>query len=168
MRYAIPAAILAALIALFAIGLTKDPSRIPSPLIGKAAPVFNLPTLDGKGFSSVTGLAGRVHVVNFWASWCGPCLEEHPLMLEEARTGVPIVGIDYKDEPADAQGWLARHGNPFSLVAQDLDGRTAIDWGVYGVPETFVVNASGTIVFKHVGPMTREVWAAEIAPRVKG
>ncbi len=167
MRYAIPAVILAALIALFAIGLRKDPSKIPSPLIGKPAPMFNLPTLAGRGFSAAD-LKGHATVVNFWASWCTPCLDEHPVLLELSRSGIVIIGLNYKDEPAAAQAWLAQHGNPFQLVAQDLDGRVAIDWGVYGVPETFIVDAQGTIVHKQVGALTREVWQREIAPLMGG
>jgi cytochrome c biogenesis protein CcmG/thiol:disulfide interchange protein DsbE len=166
MRYAIPAVVLAALIALFAVGLRKDPTRIPSPLIGKPAPIFQLPTLAGRSFSA-DDLKGQVTLVNFWASWCGPCLEEHPLLLELSREGVPIVGMNYKDAPEDARNWLAQHGDPFKLVAQDLDGRVAIDWGVYGVPETFIVDAQGTIVHKQVGPLTRETWQHDIAPFLK-
>ena len=166
MRYAIPVVVLAALIALFAIGLQKDPTKIPSPLIGKPAPTFNLPTMDRRGFSAAD-LKGKVTVVNFWASWCTPCLEEHPVLLELSRSGVTIVGMNYKDQPTDAQAWLSQHGNPFQLVAQDLDGRVAIDWGVYGVPETFIVDAQGTIVHKQVGPLTPEIWQRDIAPLVK-
>lgn len=162
-RFLIPAAALAALVVLFAIGLTRDPSKIPSPLIGKPAPAFNLPTPEG-GRLDVDSLRGQVVLVNFWASWCTPCLEEHPLLMELARSGVKIVGMNYKNDPQAAQQWLARHGNPFSVIAQDADGRVGLDWGVYGVPETFVVDAHGVIRHKHVGPLTRAAWQAEIAP----
>jgi cytochrome c biogenesis protein CcmG, thiol:disulfide interchange protein DsbE len=156
MKYAIPAAVLAALVVLFAIGLTRDPTKVPSPLIGQAAPAFALPTPEG-GTLAAADLAGPV-LVNFWASWCTPCLQEHPLLMELARSGVAIVGINYKDEPQAAAQWLARHGNPFSRIARDVDGRAGLDWGVYGVPETFVLDAAGVIRHKHIGPLTREAW----------
>lgn len=165
MRYALPAAILAALVVLFAAGLRRDPTRIPSPLVGKPAPAFMLPTPDG-GSLSVAQLQGPV-LVNFWASWCTPCLQEHPLLMELARSGVAIVGINYKDEPAAAQRWLARHGNPFKAIAQDFDGRVGLDWGVYGVPETFVLDAGHVIRHKQIGPLTREAWDQDIAALVK-
>jgi len=161
--FVVPAVILAALVALFAGGLTRDPSKIPSPLIGKPAPAFTLPTPEG-GQLVLDSLRGQVVLVNFWASWCTPCLEEHPLLMELARSGVKIVGMNYKNDPQAAQQWLARHGNPFSAIAQDHDGRVGLDWGVYGVPETFVVDAGGVIRHKHVGPLTRAAWQAEIAP----
>jgi cytochrome c biogenesis protein CcmG/thiol:disulfide interchange protein DsbE len=165
-RYLIPAAVLAGLIALFAAGLQRDPSRIPSPLIGRGAPAFELPAADGARLSSAS-LRGQPVLVNFWASWCVPCLHEHPLLMELARSGVKIVGINYKDEPQAAAQWLARHGNPFAVVAQDRDGRVGLDWGVYGVPESFALDAGGVIRHKHVGPMTREAWAAEVQPVVQ-
>ena len=166
MRYAVPALILAALIALLAIGLTRDPTRIPSPLIGKPAPAFSLP-LAGGGTLTNAQLQGRPALVNFFASWCGPCLQEHPLLMELAAQGVNIIGVNYKDEPADAEAWLARHGNAWRAIARDLDGRVAIDWGVYGVPESFVIDAQGIIRFKQVGPLTREAWDRDIAPLLK-
>jgi cytochrome c biogenesis protein CcmG, thiol:disulfide interchange protein DsbE len=166
-RYLIPAAVLAALVVMFAIGLQRDPSVIPSPLIGRAAPAFDLPTLEG-GRLTLAGLQGAPVVVNFWASWCTPCLQEHPLLMDLARSGVRIVGVNYKDDPQAAAQWLARHGNPFAAIAQDRDGRVGLDWGVYGVPETFALDASGTIRYKHIRPLTREVWQAEIAPIVAG
>ena len=162
-RFWVPATALAALVVLFAIGLTRDPSKIPSPLIGKPAPAFNLPTPEG-GRLDVDSLRGQVVLVNFWASWCTPCLQEHPLLMELARSGVKIVGMNYKNDPEAARQWLARHGNPFSVIARDEDGRVGLDWGVYGVPETFVLDASGIIRHKHVGPLTRAAWQAELAP----
>ena len=164
MKYALPAAVLVALIILFAIGLTKDPTKVPSPLIGKPAPDFSLPTPDGGTLASGQ-LQGPV-LVNFWASWCTPCLQEHPLLMDLAKSGVTIVGINYKDEPQAAQQWLARHGNPFARIAQDRDGRVGLDWGVYGVPETFVLDAGRVIRHKHIGPLTREAWQQDVAARV--
>ena len=165
MKYALPAAVLAALIVLFAIGLTKDPTKVPSPLIGQPAPAFALPLLDGGTFATAD-LQGPV-LVNFWASWCTPCLQEHPLLMDLARSGVTIVGINYKNDPAEARQWLARHGNPFARIAQDVDGKAGLDWGVYGVPETFVVDAQRVIRHKHIGPLTREAYARDIAGLLK-
>ena len=166
-RYLIPAVLLAGLVVLFAVGLQHDPSKIPSPLIGLPAPAFELPTTEGGRLSSAS-LNGQPVLVNFWASWCVPCLLEHPLLMELARSGVKIVGINYKDEPQAATQWLARHGNPFAVVAQDRDGRVGLDWGVYGVPESFALDASGVIRHKQVGPMTREAWGDAIQPIVLG
>lgn len=163
MRYALPAAILAALVVLFAIGLQRDPTKVPSPLIGKPAPAFTLPTPEG-GTLALAQLQGKPVLVNFWASWCTPCLQEHPLLMELARAGITIIGLNYKDDPEDARRWLARHGNPFAAVARDADGRVGLDWGVYGVPESFVLDAGAVIRHKHIGPMTREDWEREMAP----
>ena len=165
MKYALPAAVLVALIVLFAIGLTKDPSKVPSPLIGKPAPAFALPMLDG-GTLAVADLPGPV-LVNFWASWCTPCLQEHPLLMDLAKSGVTIVGINYKNDPVEARQWLARHGNPFARIAQDVDGKVGLDWGVYGVPETFLVDAQRVIRHKHIGPLTREAYERDIAALLK-
>jgi cytochrome c biogenesis protein CcmG/thiol:disulfide interchange protein DsbE len=165
MKYVLPAAVLVALILLFAAGLRLDPTKVPSPLIGKPAPAFSLPVLEG-GTLATADLQGPV-LVNYWASWCTPCLDEHPLLMELARSGVKIVGINYKDAPEDARRWLARHGNPFATIAQDRDGRAGLDWGVYGVPETFVVDAARVIRHKHIGPLKREAYAADIAPLLK-
>lgn len=167
MRYAIPAAVLVALVILFAAGLQRDPTKVPSPLIGKPAPAFTLPTLDGATLA-LAQLQGKPVLVNFWASWCTPCLQEHPLLMELARSGVVIVGLNYKDDPEAARQWLARHGNPFTAVAQDRDGRVGLDWGVYGVPETFVLDGAATIRHKQIGPMTREAWEQDIAALLKG
>jgi cytochrome c biogenesis protein CcmG, thiol:disulfide interchange protein DsbE len=166
LRYAVPALTLVALVVLFAIGLTRDPTVIPSPLIGKPAPAFSLPTLDG-GMLASAQLAGAPVIVNFWASWCTPCLQEHPLLMELARSGVTIIGVNYKDDPRDAQQWLARHGNPFARVARDADGKVGLDWGVYGVPETYALDGGLVIRHKHVGPLTRGAWQQDIAGLLK-
>jgi len=165
MKYAIPAAVLVALVVLFAIGLTKDPSKVPSPLIDRPAPAFALPTPEGGTLVSAQ-LGGPV-LVNFWASWCTPCLQEHPLLMELARSGVTIVGINYKDEPEAARQWLARHGNPFARIAQDRDGRVGLDWGVYGVPETFVIDKQGVIRDKIIGAITRKSVDERLLPLVR-
>ena len=159
MRYAIPVVLLLGLMALLAVGLTRDPHVVPSPLIGKPAPAFDLPLLEGgTGNYGTQQLIGQPVLVNFWASWCPPCLQEHPLLLELARSGVKIVGFNYKDDPADARQWLARHGNPYRLVVQDRQGRVGLDWGVYGAPETYVLDAQGVIRYKQIGPMTEQDW----------
>ena len=167
MRYAIPVVLLLGLMALLAVGLTRDPRVVPSPLIGKPAPAFDLPLLEGgTGNYGTQQLIGQPVLVNFWASWCPPCLQEHPLLLELARSGVKIVGFNYKDDPADARQWLARHGNPYRLVVQDRQGRVGLDWGVYGAPETYVLDAQGKILHKQIGPLTEQAWQ-QIAPMLK-
>jgi len=164
MRFAIPVLILVGLVVLFAVGLQLDPTKVPSPLIGKAAPAFKLAALEGAGALSETDLKGRPVLVNFWASWCTPCLQEHALLLEMKQAGVPIVGIVYKDTPENAQRWLAQHGNAWQRLALDPEGKAGLDWGVYGVPETYLVDAEGVIRFKQVGPLTREVWERDLKP----
>jgi cytochrome c biogenesis protein CcmG/thiol:disulfide interchange protein DsbE len=173
MRFAIPLIVLAGLLALFYIGLQHDPRELPSPLIGKPAPAFDLPQLalsaDAPTSKRLTqaDLVGTPHLVNFFASWCAGCQVEHPFLMQLAsQQAVPIVGIDYKDAAEDAQQWLAGRGNPYTPVLADLEGQVGIDWGVYGVPETFVVDAKGVIAYKHIGALTPEAWAGEIKPRL--
>lgn len=164
MRYAIPVAVLLALLVLLAGGLTRDPREVPSPLVGKAAPAFDLPLLGGTQRASVESFKGRALLVNFFASWCAGCQVEHPVLLKLAREqGVEIVGIAYKDVPTDTLQWLDRHGSPYRSVVVDQAGSMGLDWGVYGVPETFVLDEQGVIVHKQIGPMTPEAWA-RIAP----
>lgn len=158
-----------ALVVLLAVGLTLNPREVPSPLIGKPAPAFELPLLDapGKRFSQ-KDMLGQVWVLNVWASWCPPCLEEHPVITALAKDDpAPIVGLNYKDERKNALPWLERNGNPYRLVAQDLDGRIGIDYGVYGVPETYVIDRQGVIRHKHIGPMTPKAVRERIAPLLK-
>ncbi|MGQ0697551.1 MAG: DsbE family thiol:disulfide interchange protein [Panacagrimonas sp.] len=166
MRYAIPALVLVGTLALLGFGLKLDPREVPSPLIGKPAPAFELPLLDSEAQTlSPAKLAGRPVLVNFFASWCEGCRVEHPLLLKLAtEQGVEIIGMDYKDEPDAARLWLKRHGNPYRTVAIDREGRAGLDWGVYGVPETYVLGADGTILFKQIGPMTPEAWERSIRP----
>ncbi|MEK0084959.1 DsbE family thiol:disulfide interchange protein [Benzoatithermus flavus] len=138
-----------------AIGLSRDPSTLPSALVGKPAPTFALPPLEGRddhGFAS-TDLGGRPTLVNVFASWCVPCRIEHPVISRLAEQGVAVQGIDYKDKPEDARVWLRELGDPFQHLGADRDGRVAIEWGVYGVPETFVVDKNGRIAYRHVGPL---------------
>jgi cytochrome c biogenesis protein CcmG/thiol:disulfide interchange protein DsbE len=167
-----PLAIFAIVAALFAFALhSGDPSRLPSALIGRPAPSVTLPPLEGlgdKGFSSDLLRSGEVTVVNFWASWCQPCVQEHPYLLAlRTRTGVKLYGINYKDKAEGARGFLARYGNPFVGVGVDANGRAAIEWGVTGMPETFVINGKGEIVYKHTGPIFAESLEKKLIPAVR-
>jgi cytochrome c biogenesis protein CcmG/thiol:disulfide interchange protein DsbE len=166
--YFAPIAAFAALSVVLAWGLTRDPSAIPSPLVGKLVPQFSLPPVEGRtlGLSSAD-LVGRPSIVNVFASWCVECRLEHPLIMQmKARGFAPINGLNYKDHPDDAARWLNTFGDPFARTGADLDGRVAIDWGVYGVPETFVIGADGRIAFKHIGPLTAEVVERTIIPLI--
>jgi len=151
------------------IGLTLNPREVPSPLIGKPVPQFSLPPVQGRTLGLATAdLKGQVALVNVFASWCVACREEHPVLLELAKKGiVPIHGLNYKDKPADAQGWLDELGDPYTRTGADISGRVAIDWGVYGVPETFVVDRNGVIAYKQIGPITPKVLQETILPLVR-
>jgi cytochrome c biogenesis protein CcmG/thiol:disulfide interchange protein DsbE len=169
LRYLIPLGIFLVLVIFLAIGLGRDPHEVPSPLINKAAPTFRLPQLNEptKTFSA-EDMRGKVWILNVWASWCITCRDEHPLLLEYAKSGaVPIYGLNYKDKREDALSWLEELGDPYVLSAADLDGRVAIDYGVYGAPETYVIDQSGTIRFKQIGPVTRDVWSKKVLPLVQ-
>jgi cytochrome c biogenesis protein CcmG/thiol:disulfide interchange protein DsbE len=158
-----------ALVALLAIGLRLNPREVPSPLIGKPAPAFDLPLLHApdKRFSQ-KDMLGSVWILNVWASWCPPCLVEHPVVTQVSRSGMaPVVGLNYKDARDEALPWLKRNGDPYRLVAFDADGRIGIDYGVYGVPETYVIDRRGVIRFKHIGPLNADVVQQKIAPLVK-
>jgi cytochrome c biogenesis protein CcmG, thiol:disulfide interchange protein DsbE len=172
-----PLVVFAALAVLFFVRLQGgDASRIPSVLINKPVPIFTLPPLEGlagvPGFSDATLKGGNVSLVNVFASWCVPCHQEHPLLLrlandkELAKNGFRLIGLAYKDDPADARQFLGTAGNPFAAIGADGSGRTAIDWGVYGVPESFVVRGDGIIAFKYVGPLTEEALAQIILPEI--
>ncbi|NGY05420.1 DsbE family thiol:disulfide interchange protein [Solimonas terrae] len=165
LRYLLPAAALVGLVVLFAAGLHHDPHEVPSPLIGKPAPAFSLGLL-GEPAKRYTAddLKGRPVLVNFFASWCAACEVEQDYLMQLAAQGVEIVGVDYKDSDEDASRWLARHGNPYRSVITDPQGAAGLDWGVYGAPETFVLNAAGTIVYKQIGPLDDAVWRTRIAP----
>jgi cytochrome c biogenesis protein CcmG/thiol:disulfide interchange protein DsbE len=168
-RYLIPLVLFVILVIFLAIGLGRDPHEVPSPLIGKAAPTFQLPQLKdpGKSFSAQE-MRGKVWLLNVWASWCVSCREEHPLLLDYARSAaVPIYGLNYKDKRADALDWLEQLGDPYVLSAADEDGRVAIDYGVYGAPETYLIDRDGVIRFKQVGAVTPDIWQRKILPLVK-
>ena len=193
LKYALPVVAFAVLAGFLLVGLGRKPSEIPSPLIGKPAPVWSLPALPspaskppaqvaGSGATPAPGptapvdgamidsasLVGRPYLLNVWASWCLPCLQEHPLLLDLARQKVlPIVGFNYKDRPEDALAWLKRHGDPFDRIAVDREGRVAIDFGVYGVPESFLIDAGGIIRFKWIGPLTPEAVRDQLLPAIR-
>lgn len=168
-RYLIPIGLFAALVAFFFFSLDRDKETLPSPLIGKPAPAFELPRLDDPSQKVSSGdFAGKTYVLNVWGTWCVGCRQEHGTLLEIARRGeAPIVGLNWKDDSALAQRWLQELGNPYVTVAADSEGRAAIDWGVYGAPETFLIDASGTVIYKHIAPMTLEVWEREFLPLIK-
>lgn len=165
----IPLVLFLGLVLFLFVGLRRDPHEVPSPLINKSAPLFQLPQLKepAKTFSS-QDMRGKVWLINFWGTWCIACREEHPLLVEYARQGlIPIYGVDYKDDRAAAVQWLEEFGNPYEGIAFDVDGRTSIDYGVYGAPETFLIDKNGVIRFKQIGPVTREVWEKKIVPLAK-
>ena len=154
---------------LLAIGLTMDPRKVPSPLIDKPVPVFELPPVQGRKLGLASGdLKAQVSLVNVFASWCVACRQEHPLLMELSRQGfVPIHGLNYKDKPDDAAGWLDALGDPYTRTGADLNGRVGIDWGVYGVPETFVIDRNGNIAYKHICPISQQDWVEKIRPLVE-
>jgi cytochrome c biogenesis protein CcmG/thiol:disulfide interchange protein DsbE len=169
LKYLIPLAIFLVLVVFLAIGLTRNPQELPSALLDKPAPTFRLPQLKqpDKTFSA-EDMRGKVWMLNVWASWCVACRDEHPYLFEYQKSGaVPIYGLNYKDRPEDALGWLSELGDPYLLSAVDLDGRVAIDYGVYGAPESYIIDKSGTIRMKHVGPVMPEVWEKKILPLVQ-
>ena len=161
-------------------GLSLDPSVLPSPLIGRVAPAFTVATLErepseaagvgvesalGEGTFDSAGMAGEPWLLNVWASWCVPCIQEHPLLVAFGRESpVPVVGLNYKDDPAAARAWLVRHGDPFAAVLSDTDGALGIDYGVYGVPETFLIGPDGRVVWKQVGPLDEGALREELLP----
>ena len=150
-------------------GLFLDPREVPSPLVGKPAPQFSLPRLDKPDTTiSPKEMLGKVWLFNAWASWCPACKDEHPLLVELSKSGlVPIIGLDYKDTNQEAQQWLDQAGNPYAANAVDADGRVGINYGVYGVPETYVIDKKGMIAYKQIGPITMEALRDKIIPLVK-
>ncbi|QEP43468.1 DsbE family thiol:disulfide interchange protein [Ectothiorhodospiraceae bacterium BW-2] len=165
-RYLLPLVIFIALSLLLAIGLKLNPREVPSPFIGKVAPAFTLPQLHQaeKSFDPVQ-MQGQIWLLNVWASWCVSCRAEHKVITYMAEVeGVTIIGLNYKDERGDAIRWLGQFGNPYLLSAHDLAGEVGIDWGVYGVPETFVIDREGVVRHKHIGPVTMESYRSQIKP----
>lgn len=165
----IPAGLFVLIAGFFLVAVFRgDPSNVPSALIGRGVPVFTLAAVDGldrPGFGNRDFGQGRPVIVNVFASWCVPCRDEHPVLVElKRRTALPLYGIDYKDDPKAARRFLDELGNPFDRVGADPSGRTSIDWGVYGVPETYIVDGEGRIAYKHVGPLTPAIVEAEILP----
>jgi cytochrome c biogenesis protein CcmG/thiol:disulfide interchange protein DsbE len=169
MRFAIPLALFAVLAGFFAVGLTRDPREVPSPLIDKPAPAFKLEQLHEAQLAfTPEDMKGKVWMLNVWASWCVSCRVEHPLLVDMSRRKViPIVGLNYKDKRADGIQWLAKFGNPYTLSAYDLEGRVGIDYGVYGVPETFLIDKAGVIRYKQIGPITPEALEKTLLPLIR-
>jgi cytochrome c biogenesis protein CcmG/thiol:disulfide interchange protein DsbE len=169
LRFLIPLALFAVLVAFMWRGLSLDPHEVPSPLIGKPAPAFALTRLDDAGATvRRQDMLGKVWLLNVWASWCTACRQEHGTLLQLSRLGaVPIVGLNYKDTRPDGLDWLGRFGNPYAMSAFDQDGRVGIDYGVYGVPETFVIDKQGVIRYKQIGPLTPELLQSRILPLVR-
>lgn len=165
----VPLLLFASVTIFLAIGLRLDPREVPSPLIGKPVPEFSLPPVRGRLLGLATiDLKGEVSLVNVFASWCVACRAEHPLLMRVQREGiVPVHGLNYKDRPEDAARWLDEMGDPYTRTGADLDGRVAIDWGVYGVPETFVVDRDGRIAYKHIGPIASTVWNQTLLPLIR-
>jgi cytochrome c biogenesis protein CcmG/thiol:disulfide interchange protein DsbE len=165
-RFLLPVGIFIILVAFLAVGLKLDPREVPSPLVGKPAPAFELPVLHqpGKRFTP-EDMRGKVWLLNVWASWCVSCREEHPVLVELAKQGVmPILGLNYKDKGDEATAWLKQFGDPYDLSVVDADGRIGIDYGVYGVPETYLIDTQGVIRYKQIGPVTPAVLEQKILP----
>lgn len=168
-RHLIPLGIFLVLVIFLGIGLTKDPREVPSPFIGKPAPAFELPQLHDPGRTlAAKDMLGKVWLLNVFASWCTSCRAEHKVVSSYAKGGgVPVVGLNYKDERGDALAWLKQFGDPYSAIAVDREGRVGIDWGVYGVPETFLVDKKGIVRYKHIGPVTTESLNEKLVPLIR-
>ena len=169
LRLLIPLAVFIVIVGFLWAGLGRDPREVPSPLIGKPAPAFDLVQLKQPDKKlSTADMKGQVWLLNVWASWCVSCRVEHPLLLQLAKTNVvPVYGLDYKDKADDALAWLAQHGNPYTASIVDSDGKVGIDYGVYGVPETFLIDKAGVVRYKQIGPLTVEALQQKILPLVR-
>ncbi|MBJ7379501.1 MAG: DsbE family thiol:disulfide interchange protein [Polynucleobacter sp.] len=165
-RYLTPLIIFIVLLIFLGLGLQLKPREVPSPFIGKPAPTFSLPILGNEtSYFSPEQMKGKVWVLNVWASWCVACREEHPVLLEwSKKQNVPLLGLDYKDKPLDALAWLKQFGNPYQLSLMDQKGSVGIDYGVYGVPETFIIDQNGIIRYKHIGPITPKILEETLLP----
>lgn len=168
-RFLFPLGVFVVLAGFLAAGLTLNPREVPSPLVDKSVPPFKLAQLERPELEfTQKDMLGQVWLLNVWASWCVSCRDEHPVLIELARNRiVPVVGLNYKDKPPEAKAWLAKYGDPYLLSVTDQDGRVGIDYGVYGVPETFVIDRAGVIRYKQIGPVTREALEAKILPLVR-
>lgn len=168
-RYLIPLIAFAILIPIFVIGLGKDPSRLPSPFINKPAPQFELPSLtDPTKTVGSASYENDMAILNVWATWCVGCRQEHPFLMQLAGTGeIPIYGLNWRDNFSEAQRFLQQLGNPYVDSGFDQDGRVGIDWGVYGAPETFLIGADGTVLFKQLGPLNRNLWEQNFVPLIE-
>ena len=168
-RFQIPLGVFALLVAFLAVGLTLNPREVPSPFINRPAPAFELAQLHQPALQfSQKDMLGQVWLLNIWASWCASCRDEHPLLVELSRNRVvPIIGLNYKDKSDEAKAWLKQLGDPYALSVTDTNGRIGIDYGVYGVPETFVIDRAGTIRYKQIGPITRQALDGKILPLIR-
>ena len=167
-KFLLPLLLFLVLVGFLIVGLRLDPHEVPSPLINKPAPGFSLPRLDQAELRfGPADLQGKVWMLNAWASWCAACQQEHPLLLQFARSRrVPLIGLDYKDQQQNGLRYLRQHGNPYDVSVQDSDGRVGIDYGVYGVPETYIIDKAGVIRHKHIGPITPEALEKTILPLI--
>lgn len=168
-RYLAPIAVFATLIPVFLIGLNRDPSELPSPFLNQPAPAFELTTLsDPEKTISNADYRGQTVLINVWATWCVGCRQEHGWLMElSARNEIPIYGLNWRDRREDALAWIAQLGNPYVASGFDGDGRVGIDWGVYGAPETFLVDANGVVVHKHLGPLNEQIWQRDFVPKIE-
>ncbi|HNP36505.1 MAG TPA: DsbE family thiol:disulfide interchange protein [Woeseiaceae bacterium] len=168
-RYVVLIVAFVGLVLVLSMGLRKDPSELPSPFLNKAAPAFDLPTLENPDQNiSLADIKGKIALVNVWATWCVGCREEHAYLMQLAKSGqVPIYGINWRDSRADAARWLEQYGDPYVASGFDEDGRVGIDWGVYGAPETFLLDAHGTVLYKHLGPLSPAAWERDFLPKIK-
>lgn len=172
LRYILPVGVLVLLLAVFTAALRRDPNELtalPSPFLGKQAPGFELPSIeDPKQTVSSTEYAGKTVLVNVWATWCVGCRQEHGFLLQLSKSGaIPIYGINWRDSRPDALNWLEQLGDPYVASGDDSDGTVGINWGVYGAPETFLIAADGTVLYKHLGPLSRPVWEQDFVPRLQ-
>ena len=169
MRFAIPIVVFLLLVVIFSFGLFNDPRELPSPFLGQQAPAFEVESLTEPGVMvGSADYAGKMALVNVWATWCGGCRQEHGFLMQLARSGaIPIYGINWRDERQEALRWLKQLGDPYQYSAYDADGRVGIDWGVYGAPETFLISPEGIVLHKHLGPLDAAIWQKDFVPLIE-